>query len=51
MATSAKENNESLIHFFQRMGIDLVEIEDWNCCGSSSAHSIDAEVSERLPLF
>lgn len=49
LATSAKENNESLIHFFQRMGIDLVEIEDWNCCGSSSAHSIDAALADQLP--
>jgi heterodisulfide reductase subunit B len=49
LATSAKENNASLIHFFKRMGIDLVEVEDWNCCGSSSAHSIDAELAEQLP--
>lgn len=49
LATSAKENNESLIHFFRRMGIDLVEIDDWNCCGSSSAHSIDAELADQLP--
>ena len=49
LATSAKENNESLTHFFLRMGIDLEEIEDWNCCGSSSAHSIDAEIADQLP--
>lgn len=49
LTTSAKENNESLIHFFQRMGIDLVEVEDWNCCGSSSAHSIDAKLADQLP--
>lgn len=48
LSSSAKENNESLIHFFQRMGIDLEELEDWNCCGSSSAHSIDAELADRL---
>lgn len=49
LATSAKENNESLIHFPRHMGIDLVEVEDWNCCGSSSAHSIDAELADLLP--
>lgn len=49
LATSAKENNDSLIRFFRRLGVDLVEVEDWNCCGSSSAHSIDAEIAERLP--
>jgi len=31
------------------MGIDLVEVEDWNCCGNSSAHSIDTELAEQLP--
>ena len=25
------------------LGCDLIELEDWNCCGSSSAHSIDTE--------
>ena len=49
LATSAKENNNSLIHFFKRMGIDLIELADWNCCGSSSAHSIDADLAEQLP--
>ena len=49
LATSAKENNNSLIHFFKHVGIDLVELEDWNCCGSSSAHSIDTNLAEQLP--
>lgn len=49
LATSAKENNNSLIHFFKQMGIELIELEDWNCCGSSSAHSIDADLAEQLP--
>jgi heterodisulfide reductase subunit B len=31
------------------MGIDLIELDDWNCCGSSSAHSIDADLAEKLP--
>lgn len=48
LATSAKENNESLIDFFKQAGIDLVEIEDWNCCGSSSAHSIDSDLADLL---
>ncbi len=41
LATTAKENNQSLIESCARLGIRLVEIPDWNCCGSSSAHSID----------
>jgi heterodisulfide reductase subunit B2 len=41
LATTAKENNQSLIECCQKMGINLVELPDWNCCGSSSAHSIN----------
>lgn len=30
--------------------MQLEELEDWNCCGSSSAHSIDRLAAERLPM-
>jgi len=45
LATTAKENNSSLIHLFKHLGYNLVELEDWNCCGSSSAHSVDSELA------
>jgi len=45
LATTAKENNTSLIYLFRHLGFNLVELEDWNCCGSSSAHSIDKELA------
>jgi heterodisulfide reductase subunit B len=45
LATTAKENNRSLIYLFQHLGFKLVELEDWNCCGSSSAHSIDRDLA------
>ncbi len=45
LATTAKENNLSLIYLFKHLGFNLVELEDWNCCGSSSAHSIDADLA------
>jgi len=45
LATTAKENNTSLIYLFQRLGYNLVELEDWNCCGSSSAHSVNKELA------
>ncbi len=32
------------------LGIELVEIPDWNCCGASSAHMTDHEVGMRLPM-
>jgi heterodisulfide reductase subunit B len=49
LATTAKENSASLISFLDLLGVKLVELEDWNCCGSSSAHSVDAEAAFLLP--
>ena len=48
LATSARENNESLQSFFRKFDIHLVELEDWNCCGSSSAHSVNSKLSFQL---
>jgi len=31
------------------LGIDLEEIPDWNCCGATSAHSLDKNLSYYLP--
>ncbi len=45
LATTAKENNASLKHFLNHFGIGLIPTEDWNCCGSSSAHSIDSDLA------
>lgn len=36
--------------FCKQVNIDLEELEDWNCCGSSSAHSIDQLAADRLPM-
>jgi len=45
LATTAKENNRSLMYLFGQLGFNLVELQDWNCCGSSSAHSIDKDLA------
>jgi len=45
LATTAKENNRSLNFLFRHLGYNLVELEDWNCCGSSSAHSVDKNLA------
>jgi heterodisulfide reductase subunit B len=50
LATTAKENNASLMALTRDLGFTLTELEDWNCCGSSSAHSIDAELADRLAM-
>jgi heterodisulfide reductase subunit B len=46
--TTATENNLSLNSLFSRIGYNLVELDDWNCCGSSSAHSINSELASDL---
>lgn len=49
LATSAKENYGSLQIFCKTLGYNLVELSDWNCCGTSSAHSLDRELAFELP--
>ena len=34
---------------FKTLGVDLVEIEDWNCCGAAATHSINHLLSLCLP--
>ena len=48
LATSARENNLSLIEVAKHLGYNLVELDDWNCCGSSSTHSIDGDLAFQL---
>jgi heterodisulfide reductase subunit B len=33
----------------QALDVELIELDDWNCCGASSAHSLDAELADALP--
>ena len=33
----------------EALGLEMVEIPDWNCCGASSAHSLDRELFLALP--
>ena len=47
--STAIEYNESVEDTAQRLGIDLEEIPDWNCCGASSGHIIDHELAISLP--
>lgn len=48
LATSAKENYDSLQTFCSQIGYQLQEIEDWNCCGTSSAHAVNTELAFEL---
>lgn len=33
----------------ESLGLEMLEIPDWNCCGASSAHSLDHELGLALP--
>ena len=46
--TSARMYEASLRRVLGRLGVELEEIEDWNCCGASSAHSLDPAVATGL---
>lgn len=48
LATTAKENNQSLIEVCAHLGFRLIELEDWNCCGSSSTHSLNGDLAFHL---
>ncbi|MCG8616061.1 MAG: disulfide reductase [Desulfobacterales bacterium] len=48
LATTAKENNASLTSFLGHFDIGLDEVRDWNCCGSSSTHSVNSGLALAL---
>ena len=47
---TAFDYDKSVREICGALGIELVEIPDWNCCGASSAHMTDHEVGIRLPM-
>jgi heterodisulfide reductase subunit B len=47
--TTAVEFGRSTEAVCEALGIELIELEDWNCCGASSAHSLDHELAMALP--
>jgi len=44
----AGEYDESIRAVCRTLGVALVELDDWNCCGASSAHFLDDELAVRL---
>ena len=46
---SSREYNESVVAMARVLDIELVEINDWNCCGATAAHSMNEELSLSLP--
>ncbi len=46
---SSREYTESVLAVTKACGIELIEIEDWNCCGATAAHNLNKELSLALP--
>jgi heterodisulfide reductase subunit B len=40
LATTSAESNISMMESAKILGLNLIELEDWNCCGSSSAQTM-----------
>lgn len=49
LESSAKEYNLSAQAICSALGIELKELEDWVCCGATSAHSTNHKLSIALP--
>jgi heterodisulfide reductase subunit B2 len=47
--STAKDFHMSTMAVAEALGIQLEEIPDWSCCGSSPAHSTDATMAAALP--
>ena len=49
MPGSAREYGESLDAVSKKMGFELVQVPDWNCCGATAAHNLNHTLSLSLP--
>lgn len=48
LSTTATEINQALNQVCAALGIGLVELPDWNCCGSSSVHAVRPQLAVSL---
>lgn len=49
LEATGREYDESARAVCRALGVELAELEDWNCCGATSAHSIDGFLALALP--
>lgn len=47
--STARDMHESASAVARILGIDLVELDGWTCCGATSAHQTDRILSDALP--
>ena len=46
---TAKDFHRSTLAVAAKLGLDLPELKDWICCGSTAAHSTDPLLADALP--
>ena len=46
---TSKEYDRSTRLVCQALGVELQELEDWNCCGASSGHHVSALLNVAVP--
>jgi len=51
LSSSGYDYNLSFKYVAKALGIDLVEVRDWVCCGASSGHATSHLVSTALPVL
>ena len=49
LEATAKEYDRSIREVVDILDVELVELKDWNCCGASSGHCTNYELSLALP--
>ena len=50
LESSSRESNISMMEASTLLGLNLIELEDWNCCGSSSANILDPDIAFSLAV-
>jgi heterodisulfide reductase subunit B2 len=48
LEATARDYAESIKGVAEALGVELVELNDWNCCGASAAHSLDHRATLNL---
>ena len=46
--SSSEEYGTSVLRVAKEIGPEIEEIQDWNCCGASSAHATNHKLSTAL---
>lgn len=46
---TAHDYHDSLVAVCRGLSVNVTEIDDWNCCGASSAHVLDPRAAVELP--